>query len=654
MFEDEKHESLEDAIDQPFEISEEFDPNYDDAFDYESNVPLADDIQEAVTFDVNSIDYSMADPDEITEVHIAMQILAHLKTTDKSIAEDLYYQFLLHKFNIVEEDPTQLTHEEKIYVASSFKMFVRYMFLVEYGIKFKCSWHHDLICDTLENLFLGKLDCPRIIINIPPRYSKTQLMIYFIAWTMGHVPDSENIMIGYSKMLSMDSSSKIRDVIMNEKYKQIFDVELDKSSKAKDDFKTTKGGKVYATSTGGTLTGKGAGKLRTSWGGCIICDDPNNTLDAFSEAQRENANSWFANTLLSRRNNMERTPIIIVQQRVHENDISGFILPTIDNPKGGVGETFTHINIPAILNKEDLKKLNVPEDSPTITEGDVEADEYPLWHEKISLKKLRNMKENLPVLTFFGQYQQQPFATDGTIIKSSWLMPRAKPKESEIKYRCFVLDTAQTVNNRSDWSVIMVACVLTDNSVFIENIFRKRMEAPELADQTLKMFRLYKPRKIYIEYKSSGIGLIQYLKTENIPLPIHPIPRNASAGDGDSLVRASAVSTYIKCGYVSYLENAPWVPVFMHELMAFPTGTHDDQVDCLVDLVSREVVPSGSFMPDMDVEDLPLKQSTYKKVVEKEIESEQDIVDLLDTMGINYRGKKKKSNNNEPEWASLL
>jgi len=200
----------------------------------------------------------------------------------------------------------------------------------------------------------------------------------------------------------------------------------------------------------------------------------------------------------------------------------------------------------------------------------------------------------------------------------------------------------------------MVACVLTDNSVFIENIFRKRMEAPELADQTLKMFRLYKPRKIYIEYKSSGIGLIQYLKTENIPLPIHPIPRNASAGDGDSLVRASAVSTYIKCGYVSYLENAPWVPVFMHELMAFPTGTHDDQVDCLVDLVSREVVPSGSFMPDMDVEDLPLKQSTYKKVVEKEIESEQDIVDLLDTMGINYRGKKKKSNNNEPEWASLL
>ena len=647
----EEYEEIE--VDAPFEISEDYDPHYDDSFDYESNVPLEEDVQEAITFDVESIDYSTADPNEINQVHIAMQILSHLKTTDKSISEELYYQFLLHKFEIEEEDPTELSREEKLYVASSFKMFVRYIFLVEYGFKFKCSWHHDLICDTLENLFLGKLDCPRIVINIPPRYSKTQLMIYFIAWTMGHVPDSENIMIGYSKMLSMDSSSKIRDVITNAKYLQIFDVELDKSSKAKDDFKTTKGGKVYATSTGGTLTGKGAGKLRKSWGGCIICDDPNNTLDAFSEAQRENANSWFANTLLSRRNNMELTPIIIVQQRVHENDISGFILPTIDKPKGGVNETFTHINIPAILNKEDLKKLNVPEDSETITKGDAENDEYPLWHEKISLKKLREMKEGLPVLTFFGQYQQQPYATDGTIIKSSWLMPRSRPKESEIKYRAFVLDTAQTVNTRSDWSVILVACVLTDNSVFIENIYRKRMEAPDLADQVLKMFRIYKPRKIYIEYKSSGIGLIQYLKTENIPLPIHPIPRNASAGDGDSLVRASAVSTYIKCGYVSYMENAPWVPVFHHEIMAFPTGTHDDQVDCLVDLVVKEVVPGGTFMPDMEVEDLPLKSSTYSKVVSREVESEEDAIQFLDTMGIAYRGKKKQQAN-DPEWASLL
>ncbi|NRA42497.1 MAG: phage terminase large subunit, partial [Pseudomonadales bacterium] len=602
----------------------------------------------------NSIDYSSADPNDIKEVHIAMQILSHLKTQDKSIIEELYYMQLMENFGIEEEDPTELTREEKKFVASSFKYFVRYMFLVEYGFRWKANWHHDLLCDTLENLFLGKLDCPRIIINIPPRYSKTQLLIYFIAWTMGHVPDSQNILIGYSKMLSMDSSSKVRDILTNEKYLSIFPIELDKSSKAKDDFKTKQGGSVYATSTGGTLTGKGAGKMRISWGGCIVCDDPNNTLDAFSETQRDNANSWFANTLLSRRNNMAHTPIIVIQQRVHENDISGFLTPTDDNPLGGVGEDFTHINVPAILNKEDLETLKVPMDSPTRLEGDPEKDEYPLWAEKIPLAKLRNMKENLPILTFFGQYMQQPFATDGTIIKSSWMMPRPKPRESEIKYRVFILDTAQTKTNRSDWSVILVAAVLTDNSVFIENIHRERMEAPDLADQVLKMFRVYKPMKIYIEYKSSGIGLIQYLKREKIPLPISPIPRNASAGDGDSLVRASAVSTYIKCGYVSYLENAPWVPTFMHEIMAFPTGTHDDQVDCLVDLVAREVVPNGTALHDMSVDNLPLKDSTYEKVVQQEeIETVEDFINHLDTMGINYRGKKKQESN-EPDWAAML
>ena len=644
------------SLDEYEEFEVDTDPDYDDAYDFEATFGPAPEVMDAITFDVESIDYSYADPDDIEDQHVAMQILAHLKTIDKSTAEDLYYRFLMEKFGVEEEDPTELTRDEKLYVASSFKMFVRYMFLVEYGFKFKCNWHHDLLCDTLENLFLGKLDCPRIIINIPPRYSKTQLLIYFVAWTMGHVPDSEYIWIGYAKMLSEESSFKIREILQNEKYLGIFHVELDMSSKAKDNFMTKKKGKVYATSTGGTLTGKGAGKLRKSWGGCIICDDPNNTLDAFSETQRDNANSWFANTLLSRRNNMECTPIIVIQQRVHENDISGFLLPTNDRKLGSVGESFLHINVPAILNKEDLAALKVPLDSDTIKYGDVEKDEYPLWHEKISLEKLRNMKENLPVLTFFGQYMQQPYATDGTIIKSSWMMPRQKPRESDIKYRVFVLDTAQTKNSRSDWSVIMVACILNDNSVFIEDVHRARLEAPDLADQVLKMFRIYKPRKIYIEYKSSGIGLVQYLKTESIPMPIHPIPRNASAGDGDSMVRASAVSTYIKCGYVSYLENAHWVPVFMHEIMAFPTGMHDDQVDCLVDLVTKEVVPGGTFMAAMDVGQLPLKDSTYEKVVQVEVnlDTEDDIVQFLDTMGISYRGKQTKQDSSMPSWAMGL
>ncbi len=631
--------------------------NYDDSFDYEdfSEDQLADKERDLLEFNPEDIDYTTANYDDIDCEIQALEILKYLKTIDRAEIEEMYYVLLMDKFGIEEADPTELkSRDEKLYIASNFKMFVRYMFLVEYGYKFKCNWHHDYICDLLQKLFLGQMKIPRIILNIPPRYSKTQLLIYFVAWSMGMSPDSEYIWIGYAKMLAEESSFKIREVIQNEKYQSLFDVKLAGSSKAKDNFMTTKKGKVYATSTGGTLTGKGAGKLRRSWGGCIIVDDGNNTLDAFSAAQRDKANSWFANTLLSRRNNMEFTPIINIQQRVHENDISGFLLPSEGNPTGGTGEDWAHINIPAILTKADLERLEVPLDSDTVLYGDEKADEYPLWHEKISLKKLREMKASLPVLTFYGQYQQQPYSSEGSILKPEWLVAMKQPKESEIDYRVFVLDTAQTVNNRSDWSVILCACVIKGGKgVYIENIHREKLEAPELTEKTLELFRIYKPRKIYIEYKSSGIGLVQYLKREKIPLPIQRIPRNASAGDGDSLVRASSVSTYIACGYVYYKENAPWITSLFHEMTVFPTGVHDDQVDTLVDLVAQEVIPNGSQLSNINTDNIPLGENTHEEAMEIEPPCET-FAEYIEKLGINYRGKKAEEFQSNPDWMKSL
>jgi len=624
------------------------DVEFDEEFTFKGDETLSEHAEALANLDPSKMDFTVEDPAMITDMDQALKILKFLKTQDKGTSEDIYYSCLMSQFEIEEQDPTLLTLDEKKLVAGSFQNFVKYMFLVEYGFKFKNNWHHDYLCNTLEKLFLGKLECPRIIINIPPRYSKTQVLIYFVAWTMGHVPDSEYIMIGYAKMLSEESSFKVRECVQNDKYQSIFQVTLDNSSKAKDNFKTSQNGKVYATSTGGTLTGKGAGKLRKSWGGCIIADDPNNTLDSYSEVNRNSANQWFANTLLSRRNNMELTPIIVIQQRVHENDVSGFLIPTEDLPLGGVGESFTHIEIPAILSKEQIDEFEVPEDSETRTCGDSKNDEYPLWNYKISLEKLRNMRENLPVLTFFGQYMQRPFAQDGSILKTSWIQTRKTPKPSEIKYPVFILDTAQTVKKRSDWSVIMVAYVLVDGTVFIEHIHREKLEAPELAETVMKLFGKYRPRKIYIEYKSSGISLVQYLKTESIPLPIEPIPRDASGGDGDSITRASGVSTYVKCGYVSVKEGAPWVSTFFHEIMAFPTGTHDDQIDTLVDLVVKEIVPNGDFMSPMNVNALPLKDETYAEVVEKENKT-VSLYDQILEGDITYRGKTTQGNG-PPDW----
>lgn len=608
------------------------------------------------TLDLEAIDYTTYDINQIPDDTTALKIAKYLNGIDRGVAEEAFYQQLLIHYGWEEADPTNISQGEAVEIAMDFYKFVQYMFRCEYGFKFKGNWHHVHICDILQDLFLGKLNIPRIIINIPPRYSKTQLLIYWVAWTMGHQPDSEYIWIGYSKLLSTESSSKIRDILTSAKYQRIFDVTLDSGTKAKDNFVTTKKGKVYATSTGGTLTGKGAGKLRKSFGGAIVVDDGNNTLDAFSALSRNKANDWTVNTLLSRRNNMKYTPIVVMAQRVHENDISGFLLPTKELPLGGSGEEFIHIKIPSILSREDLVRLKVPLDSDTYKYGDTGADEYPLWHYKIPLEKLRNMKENLPTLTFYGQYQQSPVVGDGKIIKASWFGIIDPPSAGQIVRKVLIIDTAQTVAKHSDYSVIMEAWVLLNGTVFINNIIRRRLEAPDLAEEVMSEYRRVKPEKIYIEYKSSGIGLVQYLKKETIPLPLEAIPRNAVDGDGDKICRANGIAPYLKAGYVSIAKDADWTTSFLSEVMSFPAGRNDDQVDTLCDLVRKEII-STSGLSVIDVASMPLKNGTYadelnsflatgtqQKVKELTIE---DILEKHD-----YRGKKYE----EPtqSWADGL
>lgn len=630
------------------EVDIDVDP-YDDSFDFvDSTADKMARERKASMINPREIDYNIANPDEIDNADDALEIILYLRDLDKGMMEEEYYRFLLDKFGWEESDPTELTNEEAFIVASDFKLFAQYMFLCEYGFKFQTNWHHDLLCSVMQDLFLGKLRTPRVIINMPPRYSKTQLLIYFVAWSIGLQQDSEFIWISYSNLLSEESSGKIRSVLMNEKYQRIFPLELDMSSKAKNNFATSKKGKVYATSTGGTLTGKGAGKFRKSFGGCIVVDDGNNTLDAFSDTNRNKANDWVANTLLSRRNNMEHTPIIVIAQRIHANDISGFLLPSEEKPRGGAGEDFLHIEIPAMLTLEHMEKLGVPHDSSSYLKGDREKNEYPLWPEKISLAKLRAMRETLPPLTYYGQYQQQPFVGDGSTIKASWFRQVEPPAREDIVRRVFVLDTAQTKTSRSDYNVLIVACILKDGTAYIEDLFRQRMESPDMVEVVLNYYRMYRPLDIYIEYKSSGINLIQYLRRESMPLPLVPIPRNAAAGDGDKICRANGAAPYIKAGYVTVKKDAEWLPTFFHEVMTFPTGLYDDQIDTVIDLVSMCIVKDDSFLYDVVVDQLPLKGHTYGE----EIQALQNAVDPLSTNldvdltglmdVINYRGKPVK------------
>ena len=207
------------------------------------------------------------------------------------------------------------------------------------------NWHHKEICDALTKIYTGEIK--RLIINVPPRYSKTELaVVNFMSWALGHHPDSEFIHISYASQLANENSFKCREMILSGAYNEIFPyTKVRDDSSARDHWKTTSGGVVYATGTKGTITGFGAGKKRKEFGGCIIIDDPHKASEANSDVIRNSVLSWFQTTLESRKNDPS-TPIIVIMQRLHEMDLAGWLLD------GGNGEEWTHINLPAIIDDE--------------------------------------------------------------------------------------------------------------------------------------------------------------------------------------------------------------------------------------------------------------------------------------------------------------
>ena len=259
-----------------------------------------------------------------------------------------------------------LTISEIVSCKTDLLEFTKTSFVARTGSEFIENYHHARICRALEKVVIG--DTKRLVINMPPRYSKTEIaVVNFIAWAIGIFPDAEFIHASYSKRLATNNTWKAKAVVESEIYQEIFgNINLRDDSKAKDEWKTTRGGVVYATGAEGTITGYGAGKMRKNFGGAIIIDDPHKASEANSEVRRQNVIDWFTTTMESRTNSPD-TPIIVIMQRLHEKDLAGFLL------SGGNGEKWDSLIIPAINDKEE-----------------------PLWEYKHSLIELERMRRSNP------------------------------------------------------------------------------------------------------------------------------------------------------------------------------------------------------------------------------------------------------------------
>lgn len=420
-----------------------------------------------------------------------------------------------------------------------FYFFVRYMFRHRKGFKWRGNWHHKHICDALMRVFRG--ECKRLIINIPPRYSKTEIaVINFIAWALGKCPDAEFIHTSYSGTLAVNNSGMAKMMVETDEYRAVFpQCTLQRESTAKGDWRTTAGGVVYATGALGTITGFGAGKMRPGFGGAVIIDDPHKADEATSDVRRKNVIEWFGNTVESRTNSPD-TPIILIMQRLHEDDLSGFLLG------GGNGEQWEHICIPAIN----------------------EADE-PLWALKHTREELRRMEQANPYV-FAGQYMQRPSPLGGGIFKTSWW--QFYKELPPVKRIIQSWDTAFQAKTGSDYSVCTTWAECA-NGYYLVDLFKQRVEFPELKRAANVLYQKHKPNGVLIEDKASGQSLVQELRREtNIPIVAIKV-------DSDKVSRAYAVTPMIESGRVFLPEGAPWLLDYINSLATFPNAAHDDDVD---------------------------------------------------------------------------
>ena len=436
--------------------------------------------------------------------------------------------------------------------------FIRTMFQARKGTDIKRNWHQDAICNALERVVIG--DCKRLIINVPPRSGKTELaVINFIAWCMGNFPDSEFIHASYSKRLATANAYAVRAIMQHERYLDVFGhTSMSGDSRAKDEFRTAQGGIVYATGAEGTITGYGAGKMRADFGGAIIIDDPHKAGEANSPTMRQNVLDWFATTMESRKNSRD-TAIIVIMQRLHESDLSGWLLD------GGNGEDWEHLNIPALT-----------------------EDEKSFWPEQFGLDTLHRIRDTNGYV-FAGQYLQRPAPIGGGIFKDEWWQYyKVLPK---IKYRAIYADTAQKTKEQNDYSVFQCWGMGEDGRIYMIDMVRGKWEAPELLVIAKAFWDKHKAeprimgtlRQFKVEDKASGTGLIQQLKQKKVP--VVGIPRSI-----DKASRAMDAAPHVQAGNVVLPEESEWLSDILNEATSFPNASHDDTLDPLMDAVSDMLI----------------------------------------------------------------
>jgi predicted phage terminase large subunit-like protein len=433
-------------------------------------------------------------------------------------------------------------------LANDLMAFTEFAFgVVRPGIPFKPNWHLEALTYKLAQVARGEVR--RLLITVPPRNLKSLCAsVALPAWFLGHNPNERVVVISYSDLLTRTHANDFRRLVNDPLFQDIFPA-MRLARDTDREIATTKRGKRIATSIDGTLTGLG--------GNLIIIDDPIKLGDAMSEAVRQRVIEWYRSTLLTRGDDKTKTRIVVVMQRVHQDDLVGYL-----QEHGG----FEVLNLPAIAQSNEIYDLG---NGRTYTRQQGEL----LHPEHEPIETLMELKQQMGPIAFSAQYQQSPIPPGGTIIKKKWLKTYDELSSRPGDRIVMSWDIALSEMESGDYSACVVL-LIREEVFFVLEVVRGRFpfEALKAKVMELKQQR-YQLSTLLIEESPISLGLIQSLRERSINVVTYK-------PDTDKRARLIAQTDLFAGGSVRLPRSAGWREEFIAELLAFP-GRHDDQVDAL-------------------------------------------------------------------------